>query len=154
MGFSRQEYWGGLPFPPPGDLPNPGIKPRSPMLQAVSLPSEPPGTGYISNLVSPPLPTCASGARHYRTHSYQQKTSDPALWCHKVSWICLVGIRKISGSHAHPGPEFSERQSDLLRSGLIWRDTHSIDRMQSVSKGRTTLGETHSIDRVWAISKG
>ena len=83
-GFSRQEYWSGL-LCPPGDLPNPGIKPRSPMLQAVSLPSEPPGTGYISNLVSPPLPKCASGARHYRTHSYQQKTSDPALWCHKVS---------------------------------------------------------------------
>ena len=33
-GFSRQEYWGGLPCPPPGDLPNPGIKPRSPALQA------------------------------------------------------------------------------------------------------------------------
>ena len=30
MGFSRQEYWSGLPFPSPGDLPNPGIKPRSP----------------------------------------------------------------------------------------------------------------------------
>ena len=33
MGFSRQEYWSGLPCPPPGDLPNPGIKPRSPALQ-------------------------------------------------------------------------------------------------------------------------
>ena len=43
MGFSRQEYWSGLPFPPPGDLPNPGIEPRSPALQADSLPSEPPG---------------------------------------------------------------------------------------------------------------
>ena len=43
MGFSRQEYWSGLPFPSPGDLPNPGIKPRSPALQADSLPSEPPG---------------------------------------------------------------------------------------------------------------
>ena len=43
MGFSRQEYWSGLPCPPPGDLPNPGIVPRSPTLQADSLPSEPPG---------------------------------------------------------------------------------------------------------------
>ena len=42
-GFSRQEYWSGLPCPPPGDLPNPGIEPRSPTLQADSLPSEPPG---------------------------------------------------------------------------------------------------------------
>ena len=40
MGFSRQEYWSGLPFPLPGDLPNPGIKPRSPALQGNSLPPE------------------------------------------------------------------------------------------------------------------
>ena len=43
MGFSRQEYWNGLPFPSPGDRPHPGIKPRSPALQAATLPSEPPG---------------------------------------------------------------------------------------------------------------
>ena len=43
MGFSRQEYWSGLPFPSPGDLPNPGIVPRSPALQADSLPAEPKG---------------------------------------------------------------------------------------------------------------
>ena len=43
MGFSRQEYWSGLPFPPPGDLPNPGIEPWCPALQADSLPSEPLG---------------------------------------------------------------------------------------------------------------
>ena len=42
-GFSRQEYWSGLLCPSPGDLPNPGIEPRSPALQADSLPSEPPG---------------------------------------------------------------------------------------------------------------
>jgi len=40
MGFSRQEYWSGLPFPSPGDLPDPWIKPGSPALQADSLPSE------------------------------------------------------------------------------------------------------------------
>ena len=40
MGFSRQEYWSGLPFPSPGDLPNPGIEPRSPALQVDALPSE------------------------------------------------------------------------------------------------------------------
>ena len=42
MEFIRQEYWSELPFPCPGDLPHPGIKPRSPTLQADSLPSEPP----------------------------------------------------------------------------------------------------------------
>ena len=43
MGFSRQEYWSGLPFPSPGDLPNPGAKPESPALQADALLSETPG---------------------------------------------------------------------------------------------------------------
>ena len=43
MEISRQEDWSGLPFPSPGDLPDPGVKPRSSTLQADSLPSEPPG---------------------------------------------------------------------------------------------------------------
>ena len=43
MGFSRQEYWSGLPFPSPGDLPNPGIEPGSPALKVDALTSEPPG---------------------------------------------------------------------------------------------------------------
>ena len=43
MGFSRQEYWSGLPFPSPGDLPDPGIEPRSPAFQGDALTSEPPG---------------------------------------------------------------------------------------------------------------
>ena len=42
MGFSRQEYWSGLPFPSPGDLPDTGIEPRSPTLWADALTSEPP----------------------------------------------------------------------------------------------------------------
>ena len=47
MVFSRQEYWSGLPFPSPGNLPDPGIKPGSPDLQADSLPSEPPGKSIL-----------------------------------------------------------------------------------------------------------
>ena len=43
MGFPRQEYWNELPFPSPGDLPDPGIEHQSPALQADSLSSEPPG---------------------------------------------------------------------------------------------------------------
>ena len=43
MGFSRQEYWSGLPFPSPGDLPDSGIEPGSPALEADALTSEPPG---------------------------------------------------------------------------------------------------------------
>ena len=59
MEFSRQEYWSGQPFPSPGDVPDPGIEPRSPTLQVDSLPSEPPGKprlgrGYDSCDYTPP----------------------------------------------------------------------------------------------------
>ena len=50
MGFSRQEYWSGLPFPSPGDLPDPRIKPGSPALQAASLPTEPPSEAKWKSL--------------------------------------------------------------------------------------------------------
>ena len=43
MGFSQKEYWSGLPFPLPGDLPNPGIQPASPALEAGFFTTEPPG---------------------------------------------------------------------------------------------------------------
>ena len=49
MGFSRQEYWNGLPFPSPGDLPDPGIEPRSPTLQADIVTSEPSGNTKINS---------------------------------------------------------------------------------------------------------
>ena len=51
MGFSRQEYWSCLPFPPSGDLPDPGIEPRSSAMQTNSLPSEPPGKTYGGSVV-------------------------------------------------------------------------------------------------------
>ena len=50
MGFFRQEYWSGLPFPPPADLPDPEIEPSSPLspaLQADSLPAEPSGKSLL-----------------------------------------------------------------------------------------------------------
>ena len=50
MEFSRQEYWSVSPFPSPGDLPNPGIKPRSPTLRTDSLPTEPPGKPSVCHL--------------------------------------------------------------------------------------------------------
>ena len=53
MGFPKQEYWSGLPFPPAGDLLNPGIEPRSPTLQAECLPPEPPGKPLSPAFFSP-----------------------------------------------------------------------------------------------------
>ena len=52
MEFSRQEYWSGLPFPSPGDLPDSGIELRSPSLQVDALPSEPPGNPIMYNIQS------------------------------------------------------------------------------------------------------
>ena len=54
MGYSRQEYWSGLPFPSPGDLPDPQIKPRSPSLQEHSLSSEPQGNVSIKETAKRP----------------------------------------------------------------------------------------------------
>ena len=59
-GSSRQEYWSGLPCPPPGDLHNPGTEHRSPVLQADSLPSEPPGKPYKGYSLGLP---CGPGAK-------------------------------------------------------------------------------------------
>ena len=62
MEFSRQEYWSGLPCPPPGDLPNLWVEPRSPALQVDSLPSEPPekpkntGVGSLNPGIKPESP--------------------------------------------------------------------------------------------------
>ena len=55
MEFSKPEYWSGSPFPAPGDLPNPGIKPRSPELQVDSFPSEPQGKPKNTRVGSLPL---------------------------------------------------------------------------------------------------
>ena len=90
MGFSRQEYWSGLPRPPPGDIPNPGIEPRSPALQVDSLPSEPPGklkntrVGSLSLLqrtfptqeLNPGLPHC----RQILYHLSHQGSSRTLEW--------------------------------------------------------------------------
>ena len=60
MGFSRQEYWSGLPFPSPGNLPDPGIEPRSPTLQADTLTCASPGKPLntrIQSLRKPPIET-------------------------------------------------------------------------------------------------
>ena len=69
MEFSSQEYWHGLPFPPPEDLPDPGIKPRSPELQADSLPSEPPGNPLNGRLVHRKLTVLARVKIQLTKHS-------------------------------------------------------------------------------------
>ena len=80
MGFSKREYWSGLPCPPPGDLPDPGIKPRSPTLQVDSLLSELPGKpiwDYYMELKS--LHALAVGAI-LRTKRYKETKNSSAIF--------------------------------------------------------------------------
>ena len=87
MGFFRQEYWSGLPCPPPGDLPNPGIKPGSSAMQVGSLPAEPQGkpknTGVGSlSLLQGIFPTQESnqGLLHCRQILHQLSLQGSPKW--------------------------------------------------------------------------
>ena len=74
MGFSRQKYWSGLPFPSPGDLLNPGIEPRSPALQADALSSELPGKPNL-------IPLNPEGASKLEQPELARRTAGAAnLW--------------------------------------------------------------------------
>ena len=108
MGFSRQEYWSGMPCPSPGDLPNPGIKPRSPTLQVDSLPPEPQGkpkhTGIGSlSLLQGNFPSQESNWRllHCRQIlyqlSYQESTRLLYVPTHKL-WVMHLVPNHIKGT--------------------------------------------------------
>ena len=80
MWFSRQEYWSGLPFPSPGDLPNSGIEPGSPALQADALPSKPLGKPKIQY-------TTILNCRHYSLYFTNKKI---AKYLHRIGdWASI-----------------------------------------------------------------
>ena len=97
MGFSRQEYWSGLSFPSPGDLPNPGTEPRSPALQADPLPSEPPGvSGQIK-------------AKTRKTSQHEEEGwGGTRSRCRNGNWL---------------PPETHNREEDMLSLGTGLNDT-------------------------------
>ena len=105
MGLSRQEYWSGLPFPSPGDIPNPGIEPRSLTLQADSLPVElqgkPKNTGVGSlSLLQGIFPTQESnqGLLHSRRILYQLSyQGSPLIWGKSNQML----IAYVSDYHVH-----------------------------------------------------
>ena len=82
MGFSRQNYWSGLPFPSPGDIPNPGIKPGSPSLQTGALPSEPPGKPLLMEVL----------INYYYPHLKEKESQLDSWW----DWLGVTypGIRE------------------------------------------------------------
>ena len=75
MGFFRQEYWNGLPFPTPGDLPDPEIEPRSSALQADSLLSEPPGKNFRELRKSNNNLWCNSNFSNFRLGYFDAKVN-------------------------------------------------------------------------------
>ena len=96
MGFSRQEYWSGLPFPSPEDILNPGIEPRSPTLQADALTSEPPLAQRKS----------LKSHRNRWHYSLLPGSRTPALVCYTVpvtrdfcSWYRIFFLKAIFWSH-------------------------------------------------------
>ena len=112
-GFSRQEFWSGLPFPSPGYLPNPGIESRSPALWADTLPSEPPGKlVYICVCVDTHTHT------HAHTHTHMAHSiKETSLQCRRPDFNPRVGKipwRKewISTSVFLPG-KFHEQRSPV-----------------------------------------
>ena len=119
MGFSRPEYWSGLPFPSPGDFPNPGIRPGSPALQADYLPPEPPekqcqftwDISYTSEYFSkfyPYLLNCfgTSGkfTPYFREQRSIQKVSDFSTMWHIVVHTHFPALKDSGLKQCHPCP--------------------------------------------------
>ena len=126
MGFSRQECWSGLPFPSPGDLPNPGIEPRSPALQADTLTSEPPGIIIMCKFL------------YVSAHVYiSLKKYAPFIWL-------LMGSISRKGKNHWIRPGLVSISFDLLLSQTLF--TH-MDSLQCCVS-RATL-KNHSLARKW-----
>ena len=138
MGFPRQEYWSGLPCPPPGDLPNPGVEPtslRSPALQVDSLPLVPHGkpscelsVQFSRSVVSDSLrphefqhagPPCPSPTP--RVHS---NSCPPSQWCHPAISSSVVPFS--SYPRSLPASVFSNESTLCMRWPKYWSFSFSI----------------------------
>ena len=123
MGFSRQEYWSGLPFPSPGDPPDPGTEPRSPALQADCLPSEPPRNPDTTAWQHPKL-----------------SVSEPQIFI-SHSWICrLATIDLVQKGWA--GLQSWGRNSGLFHRSSSW---DPCGRRKSSYLGCTFLIESRNL---------
>ena len=88
MGFSREEYWSGLPFPSPGDLPEPGIEPGSPAFQADGLTSEPPGKPVVLN---------------YESYWIIATSFPNKIWCWNINYWTLASFYRETKGLNFPG---------------------------------------------------
>ena len=111
MGFSRQEDWGGLPFPFPGDLPDPGMEPGSPALQAIlyclSHQGSPEGHGRGCPKAAPTFPgVCPYSSQYRNTHSTESQGAYQATQKHPHAHCSQVGHRRFRRTRGHlTGPE-------------------------------------------------
>ena len=119
MGFSRQEYWSGLPCPPQGDLPDPGIEPVSPALQADSLPLEPPGKPhrthsnvYKSMLFSQFIPSSLS---HMSKSLFSISVSSiPALQIGAVPFFYLILFFMYNAHHSMKQNQVNNHKVNII----------------------------------------
>ena len=118
MEFSRQEYWGGLPFPPPGDLPHPGIKPRSPALQSFVL--EPAG-----KLLAPFI---SKSPKFVPTTFYSLGKSLCGITIGNVRDVDLIpGSGRSPGGGRGHWPQYACLENAMDR-GAWWATVHGVSR--------------------------
>ena len=111
MEFSRQEYWSGLPFLSPEDLPDPVIKPRAPALQADSLPAEPPGKSAVDSYdltVRKEMGSVPSMTLWWRCH----------VSCTLLSWPKWKNLNKFFG-HLHISGAELEALNDHSEHAIV-----------------------------------
>ena len=122
MELSRPEYWSGYPFPPPGDLPNPGIEPRAPTLQVDSLPAEPQGkpnnsrVGSLFLLLDLLHPGIEPGSPSLQANSLPTELFFPYRLLKSILWDCYFYLlyKTVEWSHNFRG--LLENQSPVVRS--------------------------------------
>ena len=139
MGFSRQEYWSGLPFPSPGDLPNPGIEPTSPALAGGFFTTEPPGkplckfTTQINHSIN----------KFLRVEHVKQRTE---------IYVLLIEFYLQEEESRN-----RETPSLLIRSGFVWVDWFGrrLKELKNICKLPVREGTSHSVvlqDLEWTVT--
>ena len=152
MGFSRQECWSGLPFPLPGDLPNPGIEPGSPSLQADALPSEPPGKNDSWAI----LKNIKLDLKKYwkkdkvlkwnKPEAHETASTDTALLkTHRLDFVLLGSVQMLERGHKDwegtRGCRMAQEQSGGIRqrkddaAAMVNATVKFRKRMQTLMKG-------------------
>ena len=151
MEFSRQEYWSGLPCLSPGNLPNPGIKPRSPALQADSLPFEPPGKPENWwDALKTTTPAAGTGQQNGHSSSPRQ-----CLIAHcttataKVGWIGLQSFAS-SAVFTWPLPIYYHffKHLEFLQSKHFHNQQEAKNAFQEFIKSQSTDFYTKGINKL------